>query len=343
MKQIQFQSFGQPSLVARCVEVPDVGSPSAWEVVVEIEAFPINVADLAMLSGNYGTLPKLPATIGMEAVGKVIECGTAVKTLSIGDRVVLLGNNNWAERRKVPLGAVHRVDTDGDATQYAMLKVNPATAYLLLTNFINLEPGDWIIQTAPLSSVGQCIIQIAQARGLKTINVVHRADIKAEIIDRGGDIVLVDDPDLADRVRAAIGHDPLQLALDAVAGSGVQRLAECLSEGGQIINYGMLSNESCAISAEQTIFRGISLKGFWLSKILNRMSQAERTDLFDTLSHLMTSGKLKIDVDGCFPIADIHQALRRAEARGRNGKVIVLANSQLPSTHEHSRTTTRTT
>ena len=324
MKQVQFNHFGQPSLVARCIDVPDVGSPSAWEVVVDIEAFPINVADLAMLSGNYGTLPQLPATIGMEAVGKIIQCGSAVKTMTIGDRVVLLGNNNWAERRKMPLAAVHKVDSSGDALQLSMLKVNPATAYILLNNFVKLEEGDWVLQTAPLSSVGQCILQIAKAKGLKTINIVHREDLKSEVIARGGDVVLEDGADLADRVKAVIGHDPLLLALEAVAGSGVQRLAESLSEGGQIINYGMLSNESCALSSDQTIFRGISLQGFWLSKLLNRMSQRERTTLFDTLSEWMAQGVLNIDVDACFNLSDISQALRRAEERGRKGKVMVL-------------------
>lgn len=326
MKQIQFHTFGQPSMVARCIDVPNVGAPSAWEVVVDIEAFPINVADLAMLSGSYGTLPKLPATIGMEAVGRVVECGSAVKTLSIGDRVVLLGNNNWAERRKVPIAAVHKVDSEGDAAQLAMLKVNPATAYLLLNDFAKLEAGDWVMQTAPLSSVGQCVIQIAKAQGLKTLNVVHRSDIEAEVIARGGDVVVEAGADLADRVRAAIGHDSIKLALDAVAGSGVQQLAEALSEGGQIINYGMLSNGICTISPDQTIFRGITLRGFWLSKILNRMSQGDRTHLFDTLSELMAKGNLKIDVDACFAISDINQALRRAEERGRKGKVIVLTH-----------------
>ena len=331
MKQIQFSTFGQPSLVARCVEAPDVDSPSAWEVVVDIEAFPINVADLAMLSGNYGTLPKLPSTIGMEAVGRVAEVGSAVKNLAIGDRVVLLANNNWAERRKVPVSAVHKVSAAvssvGDVAQLSLLKVNPATAYLLLNDFTELEQGDWVIQNAPLSSVGQCVIQLARARGLKTVNVIHRAELKAEVLARGGDVVLKDGADLSQRVRAAIGHDPIRLALDAVAGSGVQQLAECLSEGSQIVNYGILSGESCVISADQTVFRGISLKGFWLSKILNRLSQSDRISLFDTLSDLVVNGKLTIDIDSYFPIAQINEALRRAEQGKRKGKVIVVAGA----------------
>ena len=323
MKQIQFDTFGPPSLVAKCVEVADVGAPSAWEVVVDIVAFPINVADLAMLAGRYGTLPKLPSTIGMEASGVVAEVGSSVKDFQPGDHVVVLGNNNWAERRKLAVGAVHKVPVDSNMHQMSMLKVNPTTAQLLLTDYGAMSQGDWVIQSAPLSSVGRCVIQLAKAKGLKTINVVRRIETAAEVTDLGGDHVLEDGPDLAQRVRSLIRHDPIKLALDAVAGPGVQRLSECLSEGGKIVNYGMLSNEQCVISSEQTIFRGISLHGFWLSKLLNRLSLVERKSLFDSMVQMIASGQLRIAVDSCFGIRDISAAIQRVEQSGRSGKVLV--------------------
>lgn len=323
MKQIQFDTFGPPSLVAKCVEVADVGAPSAWEVVVDIVAFPINVADLAMLAGRYGTLPKLPSTIGMEASGIVVEVGSSVKDIQPGDRVVVLGNNNWAERRKVAVGAVHKISSEGDMHQMSMLKVNPTTAQMLLTDCVALSPGDWVLQNAPLSSVGRCVIQLAKAKELKTINVVRRIEAAAEVTELGGDHVLEDGPDLAQRVRSLVRHDPIKLALDAVAGHGVQRLAECLSEGGKIVNYGMLSNEPCVIGPEQTIFRGISLHGFWLSKFLNRLSLLERKSLFDSMAEMIASGQLKIAVDSCFGIRDISAAIQRAEQSGRSGKVLI--------------------
>ncbi|KPQ33553.1 MAG: Zn-dependent oxidoreductase [Phormidesmis priestleyi Ana] len=323
MKQIQFSSFGRPCSVARCIDVPDIEKPSAWEVVVDIEMFPINIADLAILSGDYGTLPTPPATVGLEAVGRVAEYGTAIKDLSVGDRVLLLANDNWSERRKVSRSAIYKFSSDIDLSQSALLKVNPATAHLLLKNFATWEPGDWLIHSAPLSSVGQCIIQLAKAQGIKTVNVVHRQGMKDEILKRGGDVVVEDGPDLKERVRAAIGLEPIRLGLDAVAGPGIQHLAECLSDGGQIVNYGMLSGESCSLSPNQTIFHNISLKGFWLSKILNRLPQNERTALFDTLSYLVAQDQLKMDIDSYFSITDITSALQRAEQRGRQGKVLV--------------------
>ncbi len=323
MKQIQFDTFGPPSLVAKCVEVPDVGAPSAWEVVVDIAAFPINVADLAMLAGRYGTLPKLPSTIGMEASGVVAEVGSAVKDVQPGDCVVVLGNNNWAERRKLAVGAVHKIPCDSDMLQMSMLKVNPTTAQMLLADYVALTTGDWVLQSAPLSSVGRCVIQLAKAKGLKTINVVRRAETAPEVTALGGDHVVEDGAELAQRVRALVRHDPIKLAFDAVAGPGVQRLAECLSDGGKIVNYGMLSNEPCVLGPEQTIFRGISLHGFWLSKMLNRLSLVERKTLFDSMAQMIAGGHLHIEVDSRFAIRDIGAAIQRAEQSGRNGKVLV--------------------
>lgn len=323
MKQIQFAAFGQPSQVARLIDVAELAPPSAWEVVVDIEAFPINVSDLATLSGHYGTLPHLPSTIGMEAVGRVSHCGSSVVDLVPGDRVILLANNNWSERRKVPMATVHKVDRDSDPLQMAMLKVNPATAYMLLNDNQQLMEGDWIIQNAPLSSVGQCVIQIARSMGVRTVNVVRRLETTAKILSIGGSIVVEDGPDLAPRVSDLIGRDPVRLALDAVAGPGVNRLAECLVEGSSIINYGMLSTEACVLSAEQTIFRNISLRGFWLSKLLSRMPQSKRIELLGTLATMVTSGKLQMEVDSVFPMEEIQAALQRAEQGGRNGKVLV--------------------
>lgn len=327
MKQIQFEAFGSPSLVAKCVDVPDVGAPSAWEVIVNVDAFPINVADLAMLAGRYGTLPRPPATIGMEAVGTIAECGASVTNVRPGDRVILLANQNWAEQRRVPAAAVHKIPQDADVLQFAMLKVNPATAAMLLQDFASLQPGDWVIQTAPLSSVGQCIMQLARTRSLGTVNIVRSEEAVCQVLERGGDIALMDGPDMAARLRERIGHDSLMLALDAVAGPGIEHMAECLSDGAQIVNYGMLSGQPSQLSASHTIFRGVSLKGFWLSRVLNRLSQPERTTLFDSLGEMLMNGHLKLNVDSCFPMSHIGDALRRAEQSGRSGKVIVQTRS----------------
>ncbi len=69
MKHIVFHRYGPPTLVAACEEVDRPTAPSAWEVIVQVDAFPINPADSAMILGQYGFLNSPPSTIGMEVLG----------------------------------------------------------------------------------------------------------------------------------------------------------------------------------------------------------------------------------------------------------------------------------
>ena len=75
MKAVQVVAFGRPAEAVRLNEVPDVGSPGPNEVVVAVEAAPINNSDFMIIAGRYGYLPTPPATLGIEGVGRVIAAG----------------------------------------------------------------------------------------------------------------------------------------------------------------------------------------------------------------------------------------------------------------------------
>src|SRR5712692_3775095 len=82
-----------------------------------------------------------------------------------------------------------------------MMGVNPPTAYLLLTDIVKLSCGSWVIQSAANSGVGRATVAVAKSLGLKTVNVVRREEVVAEVKALGGDVVLVDGPDLERRGR----------------------------------------------------------------------------------------------------------------------------------------------
>ena len=111
-------------------------------------------------------------------------------------------------RRLVPL------PEGADPQQLAMLTVNPATASLMLTEFVTLAPGDWVIQNVANSAVGGYLVQLAKLRGLKTVNVVRRESAVASVLADGGDVVLVDGDDLPARVKAAVGGAAIRLGID---------------------------------------------------------------------------------------------------------------------------------
>jgi NADPH:quinone reductase-like Zn-dependent oxidoreductase len=87
MQAIQIEAFGNPAEVMKLVDIPDVGAPGEGEVVIALEASPINMSDLLMISGRYGYRPQLPSVMGTEGVGRVIAVGSSVRHLKQGDRI----------------------------------------------------------------------------------------------------------------------------------------------------------------------------------------------------------------------------------------------------------------
>jgi mitochondrial enoyl-[acyl-carrier protein] reductase / trans-2-enoyl-CoA reductase len=326
MKQVQFSAFGVPHEVGACVEVPDVEAPGADEVVIEVLAFPINPADLLTMTGGYAVRPQLPVTLGAECVGHIAAVGSDVRHLALRDRVINLGRDNWCQRRKVPAAQALKVPAHADVLQLAMLKVNPATALLMLRSYVDLQPGDWMIQDAANSGVGTNLIRLARADGIRTVNVVRREPLTRPLSAIGADVVVVDGDDLAERVRAATGGAPIRLAIDAIGGDMVIRLADCLAQGGTVVNYGLLSGQPCQLGAHHTIFKGITLTGFWLQKALTSMARSDLEALYADLAARVADGTLRVEVEATYPIEEIKAALAHAEREGRSGKILVLPN-----------------
>jgi trans-2-enoyl-CoA reductase len=325
MKQVQFGAFGVPHEVADCIDLPALGAPADREVVVDVAAFPINPADLLTMTGSYAVRPKLPATLGAEAVGTISAVGAGVGNLAAGDRVIILARDNWCQRRRVQAAQVLQVPGNADLLQLAMLKVNPATALMMLRQYVALQPGDWLIQDAANSGVGTNLIRLARADGIRTVNVVRRESLIAPLQAFGADVVVVDGDDLAARVGAA-GAGPIRLAIDAVGGEAVMLLADCLAEGGTVVNYGLLSGKPCMLGAHQTIFKGITLTGFWLQKALTSMARPELEALYADLADRVADGTLEVHIEATYPIEQIKAALEHAGREGRSGKILVTPN-----------------
>src|SRR3989442_6280764 len=241
MKQALLDRYGQPEEVVRCAEVPDVGAPGAGEVVFDVLAFPINPADVWMCKGSYRLKPPLPATPGAECVGRVPAVGDGLSHVKPGDLVISLQRENWTQTRRVKGEDVIAVPSNLPIRQAAMLRINPPTALLMLSDLVDLKPGDWVIQNVANSAVGRLLIRLARVRGLKTMNVVRRDSLFGELKPLGADACAVDGPSLGEAVKAHTGGAPIRLGLDAVSGQATARLASCRAEGGVVCNYGSMT------------------------------------------------------------------------------------------------------
>ena len=158
MKQIEFAVAGPPEKVVRCAEAEAPAAPGPDDVLVKVLAFPINPADLLTMQGIYPRADVPTPAIGNEAAGEIVAVGENVRDLAVGDRVILLSLNNWRQYRLVNAREVVRISPRGDILQQAGLKANPATADLLFSQFVELEPGSWVIQNAANSAVGRAAI-----------------------------------------------------------------------------------------------------------------------------------------------------------------------------------------
>jgi NADPH:quinone reductase-like Zn-dependent oxidoreductase len=329
MKQVLIDRYGPPEEVARCADVPDVGPPSAGEVVFDVVAFPINPADVSFCRGTYRLRPPLPATPGAECLGRVAAVGEGVSHVKPGDLVINLARENWAQRRRVNADDVIPVPSALDLRQGAMLRINPPTALLMLTDIVELRPGDWVIQNVANSAVGRLAIRLARARGVRTMNVVRRQSLFAELQALGADACAVDGPDLADTVKAGTGGAPIRLGLDAVSGRATARLASCVAEGGIVCNYGSMSGEDPVMSRAALIAGGQTLIGFILGRFLARRSLAEVRTIYAELGDQVLKGTLSAPVEKVYPIEEIKAALMRAQEGERHGKILVAPNGPI--------------
>ena len=328
MKKAQYRFRGPiPQDVIEAVEF-ELGSPGVGQVLIEVLAAPINPSDVLTLTGEYGILPELPAVGGMEGVGKVVQLGEGVGNLVVGQRVLLSGTGGtWTTHLLADAKHLMPVPGGVDAQQQAMMAVNPPTSLLLLSEFVDLERGDWVIQNAANSAVGGYLIQIARKKGIKTVNVVRRESAVQALLDAGGDVVLVDGKDLRKRVAEATGGGRVRLGVDAIGGAATERLASSVVNGGMVVNYGLLSGEPCQLSGASLVFRDITLRGFWLTKWYRDASVEQRGAVFAELGQMIAEGSLYARVQASYSIDQIKTAVATAAAGGRDGKILIEPNA----------------
>ncbi len=326
MKRIEISRWGAPEDVADVVERPDLPPPGAGEVLFDVLLFPLNPADYAFCRGSYRLKPPLPATPGAECVGRVRAVGSGVIGIAPGDLVINLQRENWASQRCVPASEVIGLPAGIKLQQAAMLRINPPTASLLLSDIAALKRGDWVIQNVGNSAVGRLVIRFAKARGLRTLNVVRRNDVFDELSAFGADACLMDGSDLAEQATRATGGAPIVLGLDAIAGDATARIAACVSDSGHVCVYGAMSGDAVHVPTSDLVYRGVTLTGFMLGRFLARRTPDAIRALYADLAQEILRGEISAPVDRIYPIEDIANALRHAQSPGHHGKILVAPN-----------------
>jgi NADPH:quinone reductase-like Zn-dependent oxidoreductase len=267
--------------------------------------------------------------MGGEGVGRVSRAGAGVDTSLVGKRVLIVPNSEqgtWASHIVTPARSVVPVSETADQAQLAMLGINPATAYLMLKQYVRLMPGDWIAQTAANSAVGQYVIALAKMSGVRILNVVRSQDAAGQVRQFGGDRVVIQGENLSKEIEDALGGQALSLVLDPVGGEPVGTLSGSLRTGGVVVAYGNQSGQAPVFPPREFIFRGLQLHGFWLSRWIRSVPQLEVIDLYQKLGAFVADGALSAAVEQVYPLEQFKEAIGHAMRSSRGGKILFRFN-----------------
>jgi trans-2-enoyl-CoA reductase len=243
-------------------------------------AAPITPTDLSKVEG-FATSAATPAVGGTEGVGVVEKVGSGVSHVKAGDKVVVAGKEvgTWASHVVSDASnfvAVPASAKDVADEQLSTAVVSPIVAERLLSDFVDLKSGDVIIQNNAGSTVGQCVVQWAAARGIKTINIMAMRDdwdnAVAHFHSLGANIVVSEEYARTPEFAALIADLPAPtLGLNSVGGEAAIAVAKKLAPGSTMVTFGSVGRHPVTLPLDVFVEKDITCKGFnveaWMSKV----------------------------------------------------------------------------
>lgn len=323
-ERLIIRGFGAPHDVMEYIASEAIERPlGTGEMLVQILASPINPADLNWMAGSYGVRPTLPETPGSEACGEVVESRSA--KFPVGSRVIFLGYaHGWQKHRIAHEDEVLHVSTAMDAMQCAMLKVNPATAWLMLQSAGGFSKGHAVIQNAANSSVGQCVIQFTRAMGIPCLHFLRRNEDHDFLRSLGAEAIFTDDAEGQQNARDYLAEQKLEavLAFNAVGGDSALRQLDLLEPQALHLTYGAMSRRPLTIPNKFLIFQNLRLHGFWLSSWMKQTPRHEVHGVYEKMLSMWQQYGMQQRVDSGYPLSGFSAALERNASSQKRGKVL---------------------
>ncbi|KAG2736854.1 hypothetical protein G9P44_000944 [Scheffersomyces stipitis] len=310
---VVYSEHGEPKDVLRThtYEIDD-DKIAANQIIVKTLGSPVNPSDINQIQGVYPSKPdkttelgtsEPSAPCGNEGLFEIIKVGSNVSNFKVGD---------WAVPSNVNFGTwrTHALATEDQFTrlpnpeqskaagkpsgltinQGATILVNPMTAYLMLTHYVQLIPGkDWFIQNGGNSAVGKYAIQISKLLGFNSISVVRDRpnlnELESELKGLGATQVITEEqngsrefgPTIKNWVKETGGE--IKLALNCVGGKNSTGVARKLANNGLMLTYGGMSFQPVILPTSLHIFKNITSAGFWITALLKNDEELKNKTL----------------------------------------------------------------
>lgn len=319
-KAVRFNQVGGPE-VMRLEEV-EVGEPAADEVRVRHVAVGLNFADTYFRSGLYPAT--LPSGIGVEASGVIEAVGPGVTGFSVGDRVGYTGSplGAYSTARVMPAASLVKLPDEIAFETAAAMMMRGLTAAYLLRRIWPLKEGDPIVLHAAAGGVGLIVSQWAKLLGLTVIGCVS-TQAKAELaLAHGCDhVIRYDREDISQRVRALTGGQGVPVVFDSVGKDTFDASLNSLRRRGLMVCFGTSSGPQPPIQAMQLAILGsLYVTRPALADYIGDPS--ERAALAGELFGHVAAGRIRIEINQHYDLADAVRAHQDLEARRTTGSSI---------------------
>ncbi len=322
IRRVRVDKVGGPE-VLRFEEV-ELPGPGPGEALVRHTAIGLNFIDTYHRSGLY-ELP-LPATLGMEAAGRVEAVGPGVTAVAAGDRVAYASPpvGAYAEARVMPADRLVKLPDHVSDRAAAAVMLKGMTAEYLLRRTYAVRQGDTILFHAAAGGVGLIACQWARHLGAEVIGTAG-SDEKAAIARAHGcaHVIVYTRENFVARVKEITGGKGVPVVYDSVGKSTWDGSLDCLRPRGLMVSFG---NASGAVPPIQPVV--LSQKGsLYLTRPTLMAYTAARHDLEESaraLFDVMRAGAVKVEVRRTYALKDVAQAHRDLETRKTVGSSVLL-------------------
>ncbi|MGJ9425726.1 zinc-binding dehydrogenase [Nesterenkonia halotolerans] len=323
MRAVTHETFGEPwdVLTVEDVTVPE---PGEGEVRIRTLMSPIHNHDLWTIRGSYGFKPELPARAGTEAVGVIDALGEGVEGLSVGQRVAAGGTFGvWAEYFTAAAAGLIPVDEAAADDVAAQLVAMPFSTLALL-DWLDLKEGDWIIQNAANGAVGRLLAQLAPTRGINVVGLVRRDAGVDELAEQGiTQIVSTETAGWEDRVAEITGGAAITAGIDSVGGESSNQVLSQLGEEATLVIFGAMAGGTMELNSGAIIFKNVTVKGFWGSRVMGSLAPQRRGELFTELLTRVQDGSISLTTEAAYSFEQVREAAQANFVPGRTGKIML--------------------
>lgn len=317
---IRIHKTGHPEVLQW--EEVEVGDPGPRQVKISQEAAGLNFIDVYHRTGLYKQ--ELPFTPGVEGAGTVEAIGPDVTNVKKGDRVAYAGPiGGYAEQRLIDADRVVKLPKTISCEQAAGMMLQGMTAQMLLRSVFPVHEGDMILVHAAAGGVGLIMCQWAAALGATVIGTVGTEE-KAELARMHGCAhpIVYSKQDFVAEVKRITAGEKLPVVYDSVGHDTFMKSLDCLKVRGLMVSFGNASGPPAPIAPGLLAQKGsLYLTRPTLFHYIATREQLEQSasELFDMVS----SGKVKVEVQQRFALKDAAEAHRALQARKTTGSTIL--------------------